>query len=147
MLKIVDGKIVIETMSDAVGIINDCNAFEAVGWSPQWYPELREATWALNTEQALLKGATVALNFLVKKAMKDRVGELPEIGTEMYIPASEYITGGLAVISDVRPSISAGEITATVCFQDIDLSYNLEFLRPQQAALAEEFKTARAENY
>lgn len=77
---------------------------------------------------------------------------IPKVGDEIYVPTSLYlghgrddVEGGLAKITSVKPGISAGKTVSFVTVAEHPgVSYNLEFLAPQQEKLKEEFGNNRA---
>jgi len=69
----------------------------------------------------------------------------PKAGDELYVPATDHNSGGLAVISRIEPGTSAGETVDFARFEGFNgTKFNLRMLLQEQAALKKNYRSRKA---
>lgn len=84
--------------------------------------------------------------------MNKTVMTIPKVGDEIYVPTSLHMShgrddveGGLAKVTSVKPGISGGKTVSFVTVAEHPgVSYNWEFLAPEQEKLKKDFGEGRA---
>jgi hypothetical protein len=77
-------------------------------------------------------------------------GRVPKIGDAVYVFGTSsvfhdgVVVGGLAIVSEVQPGISAGKATPFVSFEGIGGSFNWEILASMQNELRDRYGDRRA---